>query len=373
MVSHIYLEPRYVGKLYQLAARADLLLVQPSRLAPHPPASITSTAAFTVATLRPVFPSGIRSSTRWVLPGLVQRIAAFQPDIIQVENELHSFVTIQALLARSTVAFQAKVVVAFWQNIPLRGWRRLLGQPLNKLALRQVDFFLPSNVAGQELLLREGVPREQLRVLPLCGIEPAWFSPWPDPALMRQHLGLPESHFIVGFSGRLVPEKGVTDLVAALRQLRAEGYPVHGLIVGQGPLAKRLIAEHPLVTVVSRSEFLEALRAMAAMDVLVLPSRSTPLWVEQFGRVLVEAMYAGIPVVGSSSGAIPEVIGDAGLVFPEGDTLALRDCLARLYVDPALREHFRAQGKARAERLYSHSVLADQVIQVYTQLVAGRR
>ncbi|GIW09748.1 MAG: hypothetical protein KatS3mg061_0805 [Dehalococcoidia bacterium] len=208
VVSHIYLEPRYVGKLYQLAAQADLLLVQPSRLAPHPPASITSTAAFTVATLRPIFPSGIRSSTRWVLPGLVQRIAAFQPDIIQVENELHSFITIQALLARSTVAVQAKVVVAFWQNVPLRGWRRLLGQPLNRRALRQVDFFLPGNLAGQALLLQAGISRAQLQVLPPYGVDPEWFSPWPDPALMRQRLGLPESHFIVGFSGRLVPEKG---------------------------------------------------------------------------------------------------------------------------------------------------------------------
>ena len=58
---------------------------------------------------------------------------------------------------------------------------------------------------------------------------------------------------------------------------------------------------------------------MNAIDVLVLPSRTTPSWKEQFGRVLIEAHACGVPTIGSSSGAIPDVIENAGLVFPEGD------------------------------------------------------
>ena len=63
---------------------------------------------------------------------------------------------------------------------------------------------------------------------------------------------------------------------------------------------------------------------LRALDVLVLPSLTTPSWKEQFGRVLQEAMACAIPVVGSDSGEIPHVIGDAGLVTPEGDAAALR-------------------------------------------------
>ena len=59
-------------------------------------------------------------------------------------------------------------------------------------------------------------------------------------------------------------------------------------------------------------------RHLRALDALVLPSESTPLWKEQFGHVLIEAMACGVPVVGSDSGAIPEVIGEAGLLFPGG-------------------------------------------------------
>ena len=56
-----------------------------------------------------------------------------------------------------------------------------------------------------------------------------------------------------------------------------------------------------------------------SLDALVLPSRTQENWMEQFGRVLIEAMACGVPVIGSNSGEIPHVIGDAGLVFPEGD------------------------------------------------------
>src|SRR5260221_14335510 len=84
------------------------------------------------------------------------------------------------------------------------------------------------------------------------------------------------------------------------------------------------------------------------IDALVLRSLTTPVWKEQFGRVLTEAMACGVPVVGSSSGAIPEVIGEAGLIFPEGDAAALAGCLAKLQQPPALRLALAQRGLARA-------------------------
>ena len=89
---------------------------------------------------------------------------------------------------------------------------------------------------------------------------------------------------------------------------------------------------------------------LKSMDVLVLPSRSMPYWKEQFGRVLVEAMACGVPVIGSDSGAIPAVIGDAGLVFPEGDDRALADRILQLATDSTLWSDLQERGLARAPR-----------------------
>ena len=86
----------------------------------------------------------------------------------------------------------------------------------------------------------------------------------------------------------------------------------------------------------------------ASMDVLALPSRTTTTWKEQFGRVLIEAMACRVPVIGSDSGEIPNVIGDGGLVFPEDDAAALADLLIVFAQQPILREHLARRGYERA-------------------------
>ncbi len=91
---------------------------------------------------------------------------------------------------------------------------------------------------------------------------------------------------------------------------------------------------------------------LAKMDVLVLPSRTTPEWVEQFGHIFLEAMAMGVPVIGSSSGEIPNVIGDAGLVFKEGDTAQLAAYLGRLYRNKQERSHFAEIGKKKSHRAF---------------------
>jgi glycosyltransferase involved in cell wall biosynthesis len=110
---------------------------------------------------------------------------------------------------------------------------------------------------------------------------------------------------------------------------------------------------------------------LAALDVLVLPSRATPVWKEQFGRVLTEAMACRVPVVGSDSGAIPEVIGEAGLIFPAGDASALAGCLARLQAEPALRAELAERGYQRVLRHYTQAGLAERTAQFYRQLAAN--
>ena len=104
------------------------------------------------------------------------------------------------------------------------------------------------------------------------------------------------------------------------------------------------------------------------IDVLVLPSHTTPRWAEQFGHVLVEAMAHGVAVVGASSGAIPDVIGDAGLVVPERDPAALREALNGLASDRSRVEELGHLGQTRVERLYTDDAVAERTIAFWKTL-----
>jgi hypothetical protein len=109
------------------------------------------------------------------------------------------------------------------------------------------------------------------------------------------------------------------------------------------------------------------------MNVLVLPSLTTPGWVEFFGRVLVEAMACEVPVIGSDSGEIPNVIGDAGLIFHEGEADDLRDKLLLLAHDENLQLELAERGKKRAVEKYSWEQIAADTYEVYTSLMAKRQ
>jgi glycosyltransferase involved in cell wall biosynthesis len=104
------------------------------------------------------------------------------------------------------------------------------------------------------------------------------------------------------------------------------------------------------------------------LDVLVLPSRTRPNWKEQFGRVLIEAMACGVPVIGSDCGEIPGVIGDAGLIFREGSVAELAARLACLQADPALRVQLQRKGRQRVLERYTQKHIASLTHSVYRQL-----
>ncbi len=110
---------------------------------------------------------------------------------------------------------------------------------------------------------------------------------------------------------------------------------------------------------------------LSQIDVLVLPSRSTPRWKEQFGRVLIEGMAAGCVVIGSSSGAIPEVLGDAGLVFEEESSDDLARAIQRVLGDRSLGETLRARGRARVKENYTWDAVAGRVVSMYHALLDG--
>ena len=155
-----------------------------------------------------------------------------------------------------------------------------------------------------------------------------------------------------------------TDLLRAL--VKYGRALVHTAAISQALAAQLGIAER--VTFLGRQGSGEMARFYHALDVLVLPSRTLPNWKEQFGRVLIEAMACAVPVIGSTSGEIPHVIGDAGLLFPEGDVDALRACLRMLAADPAERARLGEAGRRRVLAHYTMRQIAERTLEVYKRL-----
>ncbi len=177
----------------------------------------------------------------------------------------------------------------------------------------------------------------------------------------------------VGFVGRLIPHKGVDILLrAAALDPRFEVE-----VVGSGPEADRLVGLAAELGVTNRVEFgghvtEEALPAVfRTFDALAVPSVPTPGWVEQFGRVVVEAQASGVPVVASRSGALPEVVTGAGALVEPGDPADLARGLARLLDEPGRWSEERERGLAMAARCSWARVAAEQLALYRTAVESG--
>jgi glycosyltransferase involved in cell wall biosynthesis len=171
----------------------------------------------------------------------------------------------------------------------------------------------------------------------------------------------PAQPLCILYAGRLIAMKGIQDLLDACALL---GEPFTLTLVGDGPERRALeqqAAERgvPAIFLGARPP-LEVADLMRASDVLVLPSHTIPgKWKEQFGRVLVEAMACGCVPVGSDSGAIPSVVGDGGLIYPEGDVAALAQRLISVAGDRDLLERLRVRALERARQRYSWRAVAE--------------
>jgi glycosyltransferase involved in cell wall biosynthesis len=218
---------------------------------------------------------------------------------------------------------------------------------------------------------RPGYSDKPSRVLS-PGVDTETFRPDPVArANMRNRFGWSSDDRVVGFAGRLVEEKGVETLLHAFSHSKQRW---NVLFVGGGSLVARvesLRLQHPsrvrLAREVVHSDMPLYLRAM---DLLCAPSRTTGRWKEQFGRMLIEAMACGVPVVASDSGEIPYVVQDAGVLIPENDLVQWTERIDRLIVDPATRAHLSARGLARARAEFSWPVVARRHLDFFEEVLA---
>lgn len=295
-------------------------------------------------------------------PRLKKRLQALKPDIVHIDEEPYNLATWLAWRQASQVG--ANPLFFSWQNI-----NRQYPFPFSffeKQVLGGVEFAIMGNQEAVSVWQAKGY-RGKTAVIPQFGVDPELFKPAGPRDSGRG--------FIIGSANRrLVPEKGVDLLLKAaanlpgIWQLR---------IAGEGPEKVKLQQLAHRLGIQDRVQFegavtsSEMARFLPQLDVLVLASRTMPNWKEQFGRVLIEAMACGVPVIGSKSGEIPHVIGDGGLTFSEDDHEALTHHLVELMRHDSTRLTLGERGRARVLAHFTQTQIAQKTVEFYREMMGN--
>ena len=293
---------------------------------------------------------------------VIKAIIDFRPDIIQVEQEVFSLSALElSFFAR---LFNKPVVFFGWENMDrqLSSFR----QWIRKYVFDRAKLIIAGNCEGGELVKKWGYPGK-VEVMPQMGVDTEFFTP----AENKQA----NSEFCIGFVGRLSYHKGIDTLIAAGKILREQNYSFRIILCGSGSDESKFREEarklgvDELITWRGGVSHEEVPLEMQKLDLLVLPSRTVETWKEQFGHVIIEAMATGIPVVGSTCGEIPNVVGRSDLVFTEGNAEELAVILARLISDNAWYSEAAQYSLDRVHQNYSHKRIAQRLIDLWSDIL----
>jgi glycosyltransferase involved in cell wall biosynthesis len=283
------------------------------------------------------------------------------------------YVAATAQIARQ-IAPDVPLVVATFQNIAKR-----YPPPFNwieRYSMSRANGVIAFGRMAADVVVARGLGSgalENVAVIP-PGVDLTEFRPdEARRAATLARLGWSDGTPVVGFLGRLVPEKGLELLTTALDRVTT---PWRALIVGSGPLEERVSAwahRHPSrVRIITAVRHDEVPAYLNAMDVLCAPSQTTPHWREQFGRMLIEAFASGVAVIASTSGEIPYVVADAGLLLAEDDVSAWQHAIGMLTVERVRRCELAHRGRERAETVYGWPVVARQHLEFFERVISSR-
>lgn len=294
---------------------------------------------------------------------IIEVLRRHKPHIIDMDHEPYSVPCAEIITLRNLFAPQTPIVMQTAQNI-LKKYPPPFSF-LEKHALKQVSAAYMCSETVREVLVTKGF-NKPMQIAPF-GVDLQLFQP------KREDECGENKTFTIGYVGRLLPAKGLLDLAEALTKIKSEKWRL--LIVGDGPAREPMqskLAEHGLL---ERCQFVGAVpyeqtpEYFRKLDVLVIPTQTTKTIREQFGRVIIEAMACRVPVIGSTCGAIPEVIGDAGLVFPERDSEILAQKLRQIIRDDKLRNDLAHAGRQLVEQKYTWERVAERIFDLYRQVL----
>lgn len=299
---------------------------------------------------------------KYLIKGLRKVIAEFCPDLIFCVHHEGIRQLLQTIIIRKLFFRKTKLIyfsmtafprVRKMSNFSLREILKWAYQWANWWMIRHGTDGALCHYDRIETQMRLEGYRKPILQQTQYGVDPEQFKPDAiTGAAIRERYRI--RGCVIGFCGRFVPAKGLLEIMEAFEKLEGD---CSLLLVGDGELRAEIetwIDEkgfHDRVRITGYVPHTEVQEYFQAMDVFVLGSKETPTYIDTFPLVVAQAMTVGIPVIGSISGAIPYQLNGEGLLFPDGDSGTLRQCLQTLLDEPEIRGKM---GKALQERALAH-------------------
>jgi glycosyltransferase involved in cell wall biosynthesis len=364
VISSVYADPAARGKLKALAALGvSVAAAVPDRWSPLGLGTEHRTVFGEEGGVRTV-PIAVRGSTApgadppWNRGALRRLLHDFRPEIVQIEEEPWT----RAAVTAAGLARRLRVPYVVLTGESLSSGHGALGRLRRARVLGRARGLIAVNGVAAKLGTRQHASIEH-QVIPQLGV-----------SLPLQTAGRREPGLAIGFFGRLIPEKGLDLLFRACVKLIGRWTIT---VVGTGPAQEELEGLAERLGIAGRVTWLGALPRQRVdeiwprLDVVVLPSRTAPRWVERMPRAAMEAMANGVAVVASKAGALPEIVGPAGVVVAEEDVVAIAEALQRLHDDPAERERLAFQGRQRVMAEYTDAAIAGKTLRFWQRLIAA--
>lgn len=272
-----------------------------------------------------------------------------------------------------------KFLLSWWENIPFRAIFDDRTNCQKKYVMSKVDMFLPFTKMAKKVLEIEGIEKNKISVI-YPGVDTQRFKPGDKSKILMSKYNIHENCFVILYVGKLVSWKGVHNLIYLAKILTNKGFKDFVIAVaGRGAQKENMIKiikeskteEHfRFLDFISYEEMPDVYRIA---DLFILPSYPTMTWQEQFGMVLIEAMATGKPIISTMSGAIPEVVGNAGILIPPGDFFALANAVIDLIENSNLRETLGKIGRERVEKLFNASQNAYNFFNLLNEIMERRK
>ncbi len=316
--------------------------------------------------------------------GLKKILDTQKPDIVFLDNDPGSLQAVE--ISRWCKKNNAKCIVQSCENLPFDykssfiragfkgGVLSVVKIFLNFLNKKNIDYIFTINDDGTKIFKNVGY--KNVQKIPL-GFNENLFNDFPEKRIkIRKELDL--NNVVIAYFGRIVPEKGIHILLEALAKLEHLEWT---FILDDFELYKNSYSEtvNNLILKLRLQNRIKYIKAdhkeiadyMNASDIVVLASVSTPKWKEQYGRVIPEAMACKNAVIVANSGALPELVGDAGFVFEEKDTDKLSEYIKTLAENKILCNEYKQKAYYRSHKYLSIKSQFEIYDKIFKKLVRG--
>ena len=273
----------------------------------------------------PVYTTNKEKWTLFLIPSLPSILRKSRPDIVFCFQEEGTISLCWNLLCIKIFSPSTKVGFFSWQNIKIHGdkWHQRLRWNLTKLLS---DFFIAGSNEIAELFKSTGYNKE-IYVQTEIGVSKKLF--YQDSSLRNQFRDKHnlKEELVIGFAGRMIQEKGIYDLSDALSKI--DGINFKMVWAGDGDQLDKLKDIRKEDIFLGKISMKEMHEFYNGIDLMILPSKTSPDWKEQFGLVAAQSLLCKTPVIGSNSGAIPEVIDNEDYIFDEGNSDQLAELITK--------------------------------------------